>query len=78
MQFSTLAALFAAFLATSSAAPTLDERNTCTFGQYSCAANFNGIVQCGYGANGLELLKIGECPENTHCGLIGTIPYCLN
>ncbi|KAH8810887.1 hypothetical protein F5884DRAFT_854260 [Xylogone sp. PMI_703] len=78
MQFTTVAVFFAALLATTSAAPAVEERATCNFGQYACASNFNGVVQCGYDKNGkLALLKIGDCPKNTHCGLIGVVPYCL-
>ncbi|KAF4626897.1 hypothetical protein G7Y89_g11262 [Cudoniella acicularis] len=77
MQFSAITVL-AAFLATASAAAIEQRQATCTFGQYSCDTNSNGIVQCGYGDNGLQLLEIGACPANTSCGLIGAIPYCLN
>jgi hypothetical protein len=47
MHFKTLAAVFAALLATACAAP-LEERQTCTFGQYSCATTYNGIVYPHY------------------------------
>ncbi|KAF8863145.1 hypothetical protein BDZ45DRAFT_798450 [Acephala macrosclerotiorum] len=68
--------VFTTFLSTAYASPvasTLNRRQACTPGTYSCSGDIVDIAVCDHGG---RWITAASCGPNSFCHFIDSIPFC--